>query len=156
MNLSHIDENLNPKMVDVADKAVTYREATAEIFVTLPVEIMSRFDGHELVLKKGPVLQTAIIAGVMAAKKTHELIPMCHPMPIERCDIGIRQEDNRFRIEATVGVHHKTGVEMEALVACNIAALTIYDMCKALSHDIVIERSQLIAKSGGKHDFRRC
>jgi cyclic pyranopterin phosphate synthase len=102
------------------------------------------------------VFQTAIIAGTMAVKKTSELIPFCHPLPIEKCKITIAaDEQQRVVIDCTVRVHHKTGVEMEALTGASVAALAIYDMCKGLSHDIVIESTQLIEKTGGKRDFKR-
>jgi cyclic pyranopterin phosphate synthase len=101
---------------------------------------------------KGPVFQTAIIAGVMAAKRTHELIPFCHPLGLERCDVSIDMQGDEAVVRCTVSVHHKTGVEMEALIGASIAALTIYDMCKALSHAIVIAETRLVEKHGGKRD----
>ena len=104
---------------------------------------------------KGPIFDTAIIAGVMGAKRTHELIPFCHPLGIENCRIEIDLEGDAALIRCTVGVHHKTGVEMEALTGASIAALTVYDMCKALSHDIVISDLRLIAKDGGKSRYSR-
>jgi cyclic pyranopterin phosphate synthase len=110
--------------------------------------------GHRT--KKGPVFDTAIVAGVMAAKRTHEIIPFCHPLGVERCTVDIASGSNgRIRIVCNAAVHHKTGVEMEALMGATAAALTIYDMCKALSHDIVIERVRLLTKRGGKRDFAR-
>ena len=104
---------------------------------------------------KGPVFQTAIIAGTMAAKRTHELIPFCHPLGIENCKVAIDMEGDDAVITCTVSVHHKTGVEMEALTGASVAALTIYDMCKALSHDIVIAETRLVEKHGGKSDIQR-
>ena len=102
---------------------------------------------------KGPVFHTAIVAGVMAAKRTHELIPFCHPLGIEDCRIQIEMVGDEAVIACTVAVHHRTGVEMEALTGASIAALTVYDMCKALSHEIVIAETRLIAKHGGKLDI---
>ena len=106
--------------------------------------------------KKGPVFQTAIIAGIMAAKKTGELIPLCHPLGLENCKLVISLNEQReVVIDCTASITAKTGVEMEALVGASIAALTIYDMCKAMSHDIVIRETKLIEKTGGKRDFKR-
>ena len=143
-------------MVDVGGKTVTLREASAEAIVKLPAAVARELarTGHRT--KKGPVFDTAIVAGVMAAKRTHELIPFCHPLALESCIVDIASEKaGRIRIVCSVTVHHKTGVEMEALVGASTAALTIYDMCKALSHDIVIESTRLLRKSGGKRDFQR-
>jgi cyclic pyranopterin phosphate synthase len=103
---------------------------------------------------KGSVIHTAIIAGTMAAKRTHELIPFCHPVGLERCDIAIHAAGgDALSVECTAAVHHRTGVEMEALTGASIAALTVYDMCKSLSHGIVIESLRLVDKSGGKSDY---
>ncbi len=140
-------------MVDVSEKAVTHRESRARCIVHLPEEVREAVDGDEIQSKKGPVFATAIIAGVMAAKKTHELIPFCHPLALEKCDVSIEIRDDDVVIECLCRVSHKTGVEMEALTGASVAALTIYDMCKALSHDIVIGETRLLAKSGGKADF---
>lgn len=142
-------------MVDVSAKAVTARVAKAEATVFLGKEIMSQMTGDELITKKGPVFQTAIIAGVMAAKRTHELIPFCHPLGLEDVQVAIEAKGERAIIRALAKVTGKTGVEMEALTAASVAALTIYDMCKALSHDMVIEHIQLTEKTGGKSDFHR-
>lgn len=142
-------------MVDVSAKAVSERVAKAEATVFLGKEIMSRMTGDDLITKKGPVFQTAIIAGVMAAKRTHELIPFCHPLGLEDVQVSIEAKDERALIRTLAKVTGKTGVEMEALTAASVAALTIYDMCKALSHDIVIESIQLTDKTGGKSDFHR-
>ncbi len=141
-------------MVDVSEKAVTHRESRARCIVHLPEEVREAVDGDEIQSKKGPVFATAIIAGVMAAKKTHELIPFCHPLALEKCDVSIEIRDDDVVIECLCRVSHKTGVEMEALTGASVAALTIYDMCKALSHDIVIGETRLLAKSGGKADFQ--
>ena len=152
--LSHIDERNRPAMVDVSDKVPTLREARARSIVLLPEAVLQALSGDEIQSRKGPVFATAIIAGVMAAKRTHELIPFCHPLGLENCSIDIRVEDGRAIIECACRVTHRTGVEMEALTGAAVAALTIYDMCKAMSHDIVISETRLIAKSGGKKDFR--
>ncbi len=153
-DLTHIDQQNNPTMVDVSAKKITKRTATATSTVIFPEEVKSYFQGNELVTKKGPVYHTAIIAGVMAAKKTHELIPFCHPIAIENCKINIiTNQQGNAEITCTVSLHHKTGVEMEALTGASIAALTIYDMCKALSHDIEITATKLIKKTGGKSDI---
>ena len=153
-DLTHIDQQNNPTMVDVSAKKITKRTATATSTVIFPEEVKSYFQGNELVTKKGPVYHTAIIAGVMAAKKTHELIPFCHPIAIENCKINIiTTKQGNAEITCTVSLHHKTGVEMEALTGASIAALTIYDMCKALSHNIEITATKLIKKTGGKSDI---
>ncbi len=152
--LSHIDANNQPTMVDVGDKSVTRRTAVARSVVVLPQEVQAAITGDDIVTKKGPVFQTAIIAGTMAAKKTHELIPFCHPIGLERCKFHIELQDNgEVVIDCEVGLSHKTGVEMEALTGASVAALTIYDMCKALSHEIVIRETRLLSKTGGKSDF---
>lgn len=151
--LTHIDKHNRPAMVDVSHKKASEREAVARSIVRLPEPVVAAIDGDEIDSKKGPVFATAIIAGVMAAKKTHELIPFCHPLGLERCDIKIRVDSNEAIIECRCKVHHKTGVEMEALTGASVAALTIYDMCKALSHDIIIGETRLMSKFGGKQDF---
>jgi cyclic pyranopterin phosphate synthase len=147
--LSHIDKSNRPTMVDVSTKVRTDREAHARAIVDLPEAVVAALDGDEIETKKGPVFATAIIAGVMAAKKTHELIPFCHPLGLDDCKITIEVDGDRLIIDCCCKVHHKSGVEMEALTGASVAALTIYDMCKALSHDIVI------AETGGKQDFSR-
>ncbi len=154
-DLSHLDAKGKPIMVDVGNKIISHRKAIAKAEVLLNDEIINLFNNHEIMSKKGPVIQTAIIAGIMAAKKTGELIPLCHPLPIENCDIGITINNNMAEIVASASINSKTGVEMEALTAVSIAALTIYDMCKAISHDIIITNIQLMEKSGGKSDFKR-
>lgn len=154
--LTHLDDSDRPRMVDVGAKAVRQRSAIAESVVELPSVIASLFDGQDISTKKGAVFQTATIAGIMAAKKTHELIPMCHPLPLEKCKIDIRLEDGyKVVIRAQVALHHKTGVEMEALTAASVAALTLYDMCKGLSQDMVIRSTRLLQKRGGKSDIDR-
>jgi len=152
--LSHIDERGRPAMVDVSEKSPTLREARARSVVMLPEAVLQAVSGDEILSRKGPVFATAIIAGVMAAKRTHELIPFCHPLGLEKCSIDIRVEESRAVIECVCTVHHRTGVEMEALTGATVAALTIYDMCKALSHDIVISETRLISKTGGRSEFR--
>jgi cyclic pyranopterin phosphate synthase len=154
-NLSHVDSTGNPKMVNVADKSVTKRVARARATVVLGKEVMALLHHDEINTKKGPVFQTAIIAGVMGAKRTADLIPLCHPIGLEDCQLKISVVGNAAVIDATTTVNGKTGVEMEALTAASIAALTIYDMCKAISHDIVIGDVRLMEKRGGKADFLR-
>ena len=155
-DLSHINPENQPEMVDVGHKDVSARMAHAQAVVLLNAEIMALLEGDELLSKKGPVFQTAIIAGVMAAKRTHELIPLCHPVPLEDCKITIKPIDvNRLIIDCVAKAHHRTGVEMEALTAVSVAALTVYDMCKAVSKAIVIESVRLVEKTGGKSDYHR-
>jgi cyclic pyranopterin phosphate synthase len=151
---SHIDPKGNPAMVDVSGKVPTSRTAVAQAVVRPGSEIIGRLDNDEIVTKKGPVFQTAIIAGVMAAKKTSDLIPLCHPLPLDDCQIRIAVAGDAINIQSTVKTTGRTGVEMEALTAVTVAALTIYDMCKALSHDIRIEHIRLLEKTGGKTDFK--
>jgi cyclic pyranopterin phosphate synthase len=153
--LSHVDSGNRPTMVDVSDKLVSEREAHARSLVRLPEEVLSHVTDAEIATKKGPVFATAIIAGVMAAKKTHELIPFCHPLGLESCKVAIEIDGDNAVIDCRCKVTHKTGVEMEALTGASVAALTIYDMLKALSHDIVISETRLMAKTGGKRDFKR-
>lgn len=153
--LTHIDSANRPTMVDVSNKVVSQREAHARSYVELPDAVLSQVADDEIATKKGPVFATAIIAGVMAAKKTHELIPFCHPLGLDSCKVSIELDGSRAVIDCRCKVTHKTGVEMEALTAASVAALTIYDMLKALSHDIVISETKLMSKSGGKQDFKR-
>jgi len=153
--LSHIDADNKPTMVDVSAKAKTDRAAHARAIVHLPDIVVREISGDEITTKKGPVFATAIIAGVMAAKKTHELIPFCHPLGLESCKVEIAIDGDDAIVDCRCKVRHKTGVEMEALTGASVAALTIYDMLKALSHDIVISDTRLISKSGGKRDFER-
>lgn len=152
--LSHLDAKNQPAMVDVSGKLPTARTARAMARVRLPAEVKAVIRDGEIQGPKGPVFQTAVIAGTMAAKKTHELIPFCHPLGLESCRIAITLDaDGDVLIDCTARVTHRTGVEMEALTAASVAALTIYDMCKALSHDIVISDVRLVGKTGGKSDF---
>ena len=154
--LSHIDKRNQPTMVDVGHKEATARSAHARTLVIFPDEIAERFADGDIRTAKGPVFATAIVAGVMAAKRTHELIPFCHPLGLDQCKVTIElDDDGRAVIDCVCKVHHRTGVEMEALTGASIAALTVYDMCKALSHDITISDTRLMAKTGGKKDFQR-
>jgi cyclic pyranopterin phosphate synthase len=154
-NFTHIDQTGNPQMVNVSEKKETLRKAQAQAIVRVGKDIISLITNHELVTKKGPVFQTAILAGIMGAKKTADLIPLCHPLGLDDCNITITPGDDHIVILATASVTGKTGVEMEALTAATTAALTIYDMCKAISHDITIEEVKLMEKTGGKKDFKR-
>ncbi len=153
--LSHVDDDGAPRMVDVSAKTTTRRTARAQACVVLPADVAASFSGGDLTTKKGPVVHTAIIAGTMAVKKTAELIPFCHPLAIERCDFETALDGQVLRIECMVAISGKTGVEMEALTGASVAALTVYDMLKALSHDLVITDVQLLTKSGGKSDIAR-
>lgn len=153
MTFSHLDENLTPTMVDVGDKKPTKRTATAEARVHFPAAVAAALRESGLRSPKGPVFDTAIVAGVMGAKRTHELIPFCHPLGLENCRISIDLQGDDAVIRCTVSVHHKTGVEMEALTGASVAALTIYDMCKALSHGMVIGDLRLLAKEGGRSSY---
>jgi len=153
--LSHISDDGKVKMVDVSNKHASLRTAVAEARVMLPPNVLDRLSNHELVLAKGPVFQTAIIAGIMAAKKTGELIPLCHPIGLDEVNVDVIVVNDEVVITGRAVVHAKTGVEMEALTAVSVAALTIYDMCKALSHDIEIKSIRLMKKSGGKSEFNR-
>ncbi|ANO50777.1 cyclic pyranopterin monophosphate synthase MoaC [Woeseia oceani] len=152
--LSHIDEQNRPTMVDVSHKTASARQAHARALVEFPAEVAARFADGDIQTAKGPVFATAIIAGVMGAKRTHELIPFCHPLGLDNCAIEIHlDEERRAVIDCHCKVNHRTGVEMEALTGATVAALTVYDMCKALSHEIRITETRLIAKTGGKKDY---
>lgn len=152
---THIDASGNPAMVDVSEKKITKRTAKAQAIVDVGDEILSQIKDNELITKKGPVFQTAIIAGVMGAKRTSSIIPFCHPLGLEDCQIEIHVKKNKIVIDTSATITSKTGVEMEALTAASVAALTVYDMCKALSHHITIEQIKLMEKTGGKKDFKR-
>ncbi|GAB4016662.1 cyclic pyranopterin monophosphate synthase MoaC [Spirosoma koreense] len=154
-SFSHLNAEGNPAMVDVGGKTVTRRTARARSVVSLGPEIMQHLTGTEINTKKGPVFQTAIIAGTMAAKRTDDLIPLCHSLGLDNCQITITTDGTDAIVDCLVSTEGKTGVEMEALVGASVAALTIYDMCKAFSHDIVIRETKLMEKTGGKRDFRR-
>lgn len=139
-----------PTMVDITAKQANRRTAVAEASVTLGAEILARLENNDLRGPKGPVFQTAIIAGTMAVKKTSELIPFCHPLPVESCDFEILPDDFGIAIRCTVSTTGKTGVEMEAMAGVSVAALTVYDMCKAMNKGIVIGAIKLLSKTGGK------
>lgn len=142
-------------MVNVSDKKVSKRTAIARGTMFLGREVVSHFSNDELITKKGPVFQTAIIAGIQGVKKTSELIPMCHPLLINGVDIDISIVDEEsIEVECKVTIEGKTGVEMEALTGVNIACLTIYDMCKSISQEMVIKEVKLIEKTGGKSDIK--
>jgi cyclic pyranopterin phosphate synthase len=154
-SLSHVGADGRPAMVDVTAKQPGLRVATATARVRFPPEAFRalRAGGYQTV--KGPVVATAVVAGTMGAKRTHELIPFCHGLRLERCDIAIEPAgENALLVRCTAAAHERTGVEMEALTGAAVAALTIYDMCKSLSHGIVVEDVRLEAKTGGKSDFR--
>ncbi len=154
--LTHIDKQGRANMVDVGEKAITHRTAKARSIIVLPQTVLDQLEGGDIQTKKGAVFQTAIIAGIMAAKKTGELIPLCHPLGMDNCNIDITvNEQQEVVVECVASIHAKTGIEMEALTGASVAALTIYDMCKAMSHDIVIKETKLIEKTGGKSDFKR-
>ncbi|HEX9651243.1 MAG TPA: cyclic pyranopterin monophosphate synthase MoaC [Cyclobacteriaceae bacterium] len=154
--LTHINKQGKPAMVDVSDKIVTLRTAKAESIVHFGKEIMKLLDNGEIVSPKGPVFQTGIIAGTQAVKRTHELIPFCHPLPVTGIQIEIEPvSEEEVRVSCTVKVEAKTGVEMEALMGASMTALTLYDMCKGLSHNIIISRIGLVEKTGGKRNFHR-
>jgi cyclic pyranopterin monophosphate synthase len=156
MPLTHINESGQAAMVDVSEKTATRRSATARSTVWLPPAVLALLTEGDIRTAKGAVFQTAILAGIMAAKKTGDLIPLCHPLGMENCQIDIHlNAQQEAVIDCTATLTGKTGVEMEALVGASIAALTIYDMCKALSHDIIIRETKLMAKMGGKNDFHR-
>jgi cyclic pyranopterin phosphate synthase len=153
---SHLDAKNRPAMVDVGGKPVTKRTAEAVAVVTLPAKLARRIEGGDIATAKGPIFQTAILAGVMGAKKTSELIPLCHPLPLEDCQIEIDLSPNgrEAMIRCRARTHAKTGVEMEALTGVTVAALTLYDMAKSVSAGIVIREVRLVEKTGGRTDFR--
>jgi cyclic pyranopterin monophosphate synthase len=156
IELNHVSDSGRPQMVDVSDKSPTLRHASAVALVRFPKAVAKQLRSAGMRGKKGPILDTAIVAGVMAAKRTHELIPFCHPLAIERCDIQAEFVDEvELRIRCDTAITGKTGVEMEALTGATVAALTIYDMCKALSHEIVIGQIRLVEKSGGRRTIRK-
>ena len=153
---THLDESGKPSMVNVGEKQVSKRTARARSIVVMDEEIIERLEADGFNNKKGPVFQTAILAGVMAAKKTSDLIPLCHPLGLDNCQIIVEVNDKKeIVIDCVASLHAKTGVEMEALTGATIAALTIYDMCKAFSHNIIIKEIKLMEKTGGKKDFKR-
>jgi len=153
--LTHIDGDGNPTMVDVSHKKETLRKATAKSEVFVNDEILSLLKNGDINTKKGPVFHTSIIAGVMAAKRTSELIPFCHQLNLTNCEIHIEIVNKIIEISCTSSTIGKTGVEMEALTGASVAALTVYDMCKALSHEIIISNTRLLLKTGGKSDYQK-
>ncbi|HEU5231248.1 MAG TPA: cyclic pyranopterin monophosphate synthase MoaC [Terriglobales bacterium] len=144
--LSHYDAKGRARMVDVSEKMPTRREAEASAYVRMSADVLAALPHNP----KGNPLEVARLAGIMAAKRTSELIPMCHPLPLTYVDVSCTVRDNGIAVRAKVNTTANTGVEMEALVAASVAALTVYDMCKALGKSITIERVQLERKSGGK------
>lgn len=153
--LSHLNDAGLPEMVDVSHKSESVRMASASGKLLAGKDIMARLAASGYNSKKGSILQTAIIAGTMAVKNTFNTIPLCHQLPISSCKFDIQPDESGFHISCTVKTEGKTGVEMEALHGVSVAALTIYDMCKALSHDMTITDIRLDQKSGGKNDFKR-
>jgi cyclic pyranopterin phosphate synthase len=152
--LSHVGPGGAPAMVDVSGKDRSLRVAKAEALVRFPPEAYRALEASGFATAKGPVFHTAIVAGTMAAKRTHELIPFCHPLALERCEVSVEPDGaGAIVVRCTAGVHDRTGVEMEALTGASVAALTVYDMCKSLSHGIVVESLRLVEKSGGKSGF---
>lgn len=152
-DLTHLDPDGHPRMVDVGAKHITRRSATAGCRVHLGT-LRHEFDSGEFSTKKGGVVQTATIAGIMAAKQTSGLIPMCHPLPLDHCEVSIRPSDrDTLEVTCTCATQARTGVEMEALTGASVAALTIYDMCKSINPAIVISDLRLLEKAGGKSDF---
>ncbi len=153
--LSHIDEKGAANMVDISDKEKSVRMALASGRVHFPSDVFETLASREFLGHKGSIIQTAVIAGIQAVKKTAELIPLCHQLNLSKVQINIDPGHNVLNINCKVRCTERTGVEMEALTGVSVAALTIYDMCKALSHDIQILDIRLEQKSGGKNDFSR-
>ena len=147
-SFTHLNEGDQPRMVDVSGKAVTHRTAVAEALVHLGPEL-ARMLKETGSTKKGPVIQTAVIAGIQGSKRTSDLIPMCHPLPLSAVEVDIQLEGEKARIQVRVKTSHQTGVEMEALTGASVAALTLYDMCKSVSKAMVIESVKLLKKTGG-------
>lgn len=150
---SHIKDE-KPHMVDVSDKAFTKRTAVATSKVILPDDMQPYITDGEIKTLKGPVFQTATIAGIQAAKRTWELIPLCHQLPLSKVAIDIKMEEMTAVVTCTAKTNGQTGVEMEALTGASVASLTIYDMCKAFSHNIIISETRLLEKTGGKSDLK--
>jgi cyclic pyranopterin phosphate synthase len=153
---SHLDAQNRPAMVNVGEKPVTKRTAHAVALVSLPAELGALLRDGDIAMKKGPIFHTAVIAGVMGAKKTSELIPLCHPLALDDCQVEIVPAPERGEIEihCRVQTHAKTGVEMEAMTGASVAALTFYDMAKSVTHGIVVKSVRLLEKTGGKSDYR--
>jgi len=153
--LTHLDESARPQMVDIGDKALTAREALAEATVVFPADAWAHLRANGFTTKKGALFDVARVAGTIGVKQTSQWIPFCHPILIEGCQFTIEpcEEDRQVSVQCRVKTTGRTGVEMEALTGASAAALTIYDMTKALSHGIEITRTRLVSKSGGKRDF---
>ena len=153
--LSHVDATKGlPRMVDVSNKTTTTRKAIARCRVVFPPDAWDTLTASGFAGKKGPVLATAVVAGVQGAKRTSELIPFCHPVALDACDVSFEEQELALEVTCAVTTTHRTGVEMEALSGASIAALAVYDMTKALSHSITIEDLRLIEKTGGKSDYK--
>lgn len=153
--LSHIDEAGNASMVDVSNKHASVRTAIASGKVIFPSDVYAKLSAKDFLGHKGSIIQTAVIAGIQAVKKTAELIPLCHQINLSKIQLDITPVENALQITCKVKCNEQTGVEMEALTGVSVSALTIYDMCKALSQDIIISEIQLEQKTGGKNDFKR-
>jgi cyclic pyranopterin monophosphate synthase len=154
MTLTHIDDEGRARMVDVGDKPVTSRTATASGFVRMATATVQAIREHRT--PKGDPLEVARLAGIMAAKRTAELIPLCHPLPLSHADVQLEVSDDGIKITATARTDGKTGVEMEALTAAAVAALTVYDMCKAMDKAMEITDIRLESKTGGRSgDYQR-
>jgi len=150
---SHVDNSNKTSMVDISSKQESKRTAIAQSIISANQEVLESFDGRDILSKKGPIFQTAILAGVMAAKKTPELIPLCHGLNLEDCQITIQVVEKNIIVVCTCTTTGKTGVEMEALTGASVASLTIYDMCKAVDKSIIISETKLLKKTGGKSDY---
>jgi len=152
--LSHVDDQGRVRMVDTGDKEITSRRAVASARVLMSLETVTALREHRT--PKGDPLEAARLAGIMAAKRTSDLIPLCHPLPLTHIDVRANLEDDGVALQAEVSTNAQTGVEMEALTAVSVAALTIYDMCKALEKGMTITDVQLESKTGGKSgDYQR-
>lgn len=153
--LNHIDSEGRVHMVDVSEKRPTHRKALAKALVVFPEPIFEKLNQQGFMVKKGSVIQTATIAGIQATKRTSELIPLCHILPLDGVAINIEPlRKHCLEVTCTVRVFAKTGVEMEALTGATVACLTIYDMCKAMGSGIKIEKISLLEKKGGKNDYK--
>ncbi len=154
-SLTHLSESDQPRMVDVANKAITSRTAVATCLVTLGPQLISQMQDGELKNKKGPVFHTAILAGIQGTKLTSQLIPLCHPLPLDSSQVEITpHNDQTLLVTCAASTTGKTGVEMEALTGASVAALTLYDMCKSANPAIIISDLKLASKTGGKSDFQ--
>ncbi|MGF1450989.1 MAG: cyclic pyranopterin monophosphate synthase MoaC [Opitutales bacterium] len=153
MPLTHIDARGDPRMVDVSTKAVTKRTALAQAVVAFDEPVWQALQACGFTTAKGPIFHTAIVAGTMAAKQTSDLIPFCHPLPIDNCEITCKQQESAIVVRCKVETTAKTGIEMEALTGASVAALTLYDMVKALGPGTIVRTVELRKKSGGKTDY---